>query len=93
MLRFNPLEYGQSSTHPTTFAPSKLIRLAMISPISPDPKISTFLPTIYPSIFTYLCAAPAVNTPAGRSPGIAMAPLVLSRHPIFKIMDLPSSFI
>ena len=60
---------------------------AMISPISPDPKISTFLPTIYPSIFTYLCAAPAVNTPAGRSPGIAMAPLVLSRHPIFKITD------
>ena len=32
--------------HITTFAPSRVIRRAIIIPISPEPKITTFLPTI-----------------------------------------------
>jgi len=37
-----------------TFAPSRVSLLAIISPISPEPKITTLLPTIYPSILIYL---------------------------------------
>ena len=59
MLRFNPPEYGINSATTLTFAPSNVIRLAMISPISPDPKITTSRPGMKPSIFTNLCAVPA----------------------------------
>ena len=59
IFRFRPPEYGISSATALTSAPSKVIRLAMISPISPDPRITTFFPGIKPSMFTRRCAVPA----------------------------------
>ena len=47
-------EYGMSSATTCTLAPSKVILLAMIRPISPEPSITTFRPGMYPSIFTSL---------------------------------------
>ena len=73
-----------SATH-CTFAPSRVIRLAMIRPISPDPRITTFLPGIKPSRFTSFCAVPAEYTPAGRDPGMLRAPLGLSLQPMARI--------
>ena len=67
------------------------MRRAMISPMSPLPRITTRFPGIQPSMFTYRWAAPAVNTPAGRVPGMAMAPRVRSRQPMASTMDLASS--
>ena len=46
-------EYGISSQTAFTLAPSSIIRLAIISPISPEPKITTSFPGRYPFIFTY----------------------------------------
>ena len=60
MLRGSPLLYGISSATPSTSAPSRLMRRAIMSPISPEPSMNTFFPTIYPSILRYLCACPAV---------------------------------
>ena len=39
-------EYGISSQTAFTFAPSRVILLAMMSPISPEPRITTSLPGI-----------------------------------------------
>ena len=46
--------------------------------MSPEPSITTRFPTIFPARLTYFCAAPAVETPLGRSPGVPIAPRVLS---------------
>jgi len=59
-LRVSPLEYGISSTHASTCAPSNVIRRAMMSPMSPEPRITTRRPGIQPSMFTNRCAVPAV---------------------------------
>ena len=40
-------------------------------------------------MFTMRWAAPAVYTPAGRSPAVRMAPLVRSRQPMVRITVLP----
>ena len=45
---------------------AKAVILAMIRPISPEPKITTFRPGRYPSILTRRCAVPAEKIPAGR---------------------------
>ena len=42
-----------------TFAPSNVIRRAMIRPMSPLPRITTSRPGISPSIFTSRWAVPA----------------------------------
>ena len=60
MLRLSPLEYGISSTHASTFAPWNVMRRAMMRPMSPEPRITTRLPGITPSMFTSRCAVPAV---------------------------------
>ena len=62
--------------------------LAIIRPISPEPKITTFFPTIVLVKFIYLWATPALYIPAGLVPGVEIAPLVLSLHPIVKITAL-----
>jgi len=69
----------------------------MISPISPEPRITIFFPGINPSTLTNRCAVPAVYIPAGLVPGMFSAPRVLSRHPIARmtafafILSNPSS--
>ena len=40
------------------------------------------------SILISLCAVPALKMPAGRYPGMASAPLALSRHPIARTIAL-----
>ena len=62
----------------TTFAPSRVRRLAIIKPISPLPKITTLLPVMNPVILQIFCAVPAVVMPATLSPGSIIAPGVLS---------------
>ena len=76
------------SATPITLAPSSFIRLAMIKPISPLPKINTLLPIFNPSTFKYFWATPAHITPLGLSPGVLMAPLVLSIQPAAIMIDL-----
>ena len=49
---FNPEEYGMISTQASTFAPCRVIRRAMISPMSPEPRITTRFPGMKPSRFT-----------------------------------------
>ena len=44
-------------------------------------------------MFKYFCARPAVMTPLDLSPGVAIAPLVLSLHPVETTIDVVSSFI
>ena len=89
-MRVRPPEYGMISTQARTFAPSSVIRRAIIRPISPEPRISTRLPTIKPSQFKSRCAVPAVKIPAGLVPGVPIAPRVLSRHPIARTIDFAS---
>ena len=84
ILRFSPLEVEFISSTICTFAPSKVRRLAIISPISPLPKITTSLPTILPSMLTIFCAVPAVKIPIGRVPLREMLPAVFSLHPTLK---------
>ena len=88
MLRVRPAEYGISSTTAFTWAPSRVILLAMMRPISPEPRMTRFLPGIIPSMFTNFCAFPAVNIPAHLDPGILSAPLGRSRQPIASMMAL-----
>ena len=90
MLRLRPEEYGISSTTANTFAPSISILLAMIRPMSPEPSITTLFPGILPSMFVKYWAVPALNMPAGLSPGIFKAPLGLSLHPIASTMAFVS---
>ena len=78
-----------SLTH-KTFAPSKVMRRAMMSPISPDPKMTTRLPGNQPFKLTYFCAVPALNNPAGRVPAILSAPLLLSLHPMARMTAFAS---
>ena len=85
IFRFNPPEYGISSATTCTSAPSRVILLAMIRPISPDPRITTLRPGRYPSMLTRRCAVPAEKMPAGRYPGILSAPRERSLHPIARI--------
>ena len=59
-----------------------LSRRAMLRPLSPEPRMATRRPGSTPWRLTRRCARPAVNTPAGRSPGTRMAPWVRSRAPI-----------
>ena len=63
------------------------MRRAMMRPMSPEPRITTRLPGMIPSMFTSRCAVPAVNTPAGRVPGMSSAPRGRSLHPIASTMD------
>ena len=99
ILRVSPPESSMISQTAFTSAPSNVILLAMIRPISPDPKMTIFLPGIYPFMFTNFCAVPAVITPEGLSPARLRAPLGLSLHPIASttasafILKHPVSFI
>ena len=70
------------SMHASTFAPWNVRRRAMMRPMSPDPRITTRLPGMMPSMFTRRCTVPAVYTPAGRVPGVISAPRGRSRQPI-----------
>ena len=54
----------------------------MIRPMSPDPRTTTRRPTMRFLVFIRFWAVPAVYTPAGRVPGMAMAPRVRSRQPV-----------
>ena len=72
----------------STFAPSQTMRRAMMSPMSPDPRITTRRPGIMPSMLTRRCAQPAVYTPAGRVPGMFSAPRVRSRQPMARTTAL-----
>ena len=54
----------------------------MISPMSPDPRMTTRRPGRTPFKLTNRWAAPAVKIPAGRPPGIRIAARVRSRAPI-----------
>ena len=65
-MRFKPPEYGISSATQSTFAPSSVMRRAMIRPMSPLPRITTRRPGRQPSMLTSRCAVPAVKMPAGR---------------------------
>ena len=88
MFRLKPPEYGMISTTFLTFAPSSVIRLAIIRPMSPEPNITTSRPGIRPSMFTNFCAVPAEYIPAGLKPGMLSAPRGFSRHPMARITDL-----
>ena len=85
MFLGSPLGYGWISNTASTLAPSNVMRLAMIMPMSPEPKIITWRPTILFFRLMYVWATPAVNTPDGRSPGIERAPRVRSLHPMARI--------
>ena len=63
-------------------APSRVIRRAMMSPMSPLPRITARRPTIFPSMLMNRWAAPAVRMPEHRVPGTEMAPRVRSRQPM-----------
>ena len=52
--------------------------------------MTTFLPGILPSIFTYRWAVPAEYMPAGRKPGMLSAPLERSLHPMARITAFAS---
>ena len=88
----SPDEYGISSTTALTFAPSKVILLAIMRPISPLPSMTTSLPGIYPSIFISFCAVPAENIPAHLLPATLMPPLGRSLHPHATITALALYF-
>ena len=90
-LRRRPLAYGMSSYTPSTEIPSSVQRRAMISPMSPEPKITAREPGLRFSILMYRCARPAVNTPAGRLPGILISPRVRSRQPMARTTARPVS--
>ena len=60
MLRLRPEEYGISSQTIFTFAPSQVMRRAMMRPMSPEPSITTSRPGRYPSMLHRRCAQPAV---------------------------------
>ena len=77
----NPAEYGMISTTAFTSIPLQRKRRAIIRPISPEPTITADLPGSLPLQLSNFCAAPAVKIPAGLPPGVAIAPLVRSRHP------------
>ena len=47
------------STQASTSAPCSFIRRAIIRPMSPEPRITTRLPGMYPSRFTKRWAVPA----------------------------------
>ena len=61
------------------------MRRAMMSPMSPEPKITTRFPGMRPSRFTSFCAVPAVKMPAQRQPGVPSAPRGRSLHPIARM--------
>ena len=82
MLRDRPPGKGRISTTPFTWAPSQTSRRAMISPMSPEPRMTTSRPGRYPSMFTKRCARPAVMIPAGRVPGMSRLPRLRSRQPM-----------
>ena len=90
ILRLRPEEYGISSTTARTFAPSRVILLAIMRPMSPEPRMTTLLPGIFPWILVKYCAVPALNIPAPLSPGMFSAPLGLSLQPMARTMDLVS---
>ena len=90
-LRRRPLAYGMSSYTPSTEIPSSVQRRAMISPISPEPKMTAREPGLRFSILMYRCARPAVNTPAGRLPGILISLRVRSRQPMARTTARPVS--
>ncbi len=82
MFLISPPEYGISSHTAFTSAPSSVMRLAMIRPISPEPRITASLPGRHPFWFTSFCAVPALKIPAGRVPAIFSAPFGRSRQPM-----------
>ena len=90
-LRRRPLAYGMSSYTPSTETPSSVQRRAMISPMSPEPKMTAREPGLRFSILMYRCARPAVNTPAGRLPGILISLRVRSRQPMARTTARPMS--
>ena len=82
MFRSSPPGAGFCSATHSTWAPSRVSRRAMIRPMSPDPRTTTRRPTMRFLVFIRFWAVPAVYTPAGRVPGMAMAPRVRSRQPV-----------
>ena len=46
MFRVRPPEYGMTSMQASTFAPSSVMRRAMMRPMSPEPRMTTRLPTM-----------------------------------------------
>ena len=81
-LRASPPGAGRCSATHRTLAPSRVIRRAMMRPMSPEPRTTTRRPTRRFLVFIRFWAVPAVYTPAGRVPGMAMAPRVRSRQPV-----------
>ena len=81
-LRRRPDGCGINSCTPTTSAPCDAKRRAMISPMSPDPRITARRPGRHPWRFMKFCALPAENTPDGREPARLSAPSPRSREPV-----------
>ena len=81
ILRASPPLCGIISYTPSTCEPSQTRRRAIISPISPEPKITTLSPTFFPSMLMSFCAQPAEKIPAGREPQRLIAPAGFSLHP------------
>ena len=81
-----------SSQTASTFAPSRVIRRAMMRPMSPEPRMTARFPGSSPLRLTNFWAAPAVYTPAGRVPGMPIAPRGRSRQPIARMTARARSF-
>ena len=82
MLRVKPEGVGLASYTPSTSAPSSVRRRAMMSPMSPLPRMTQRRVGSSPSRFVKFCAVPAVNTPAGRVPWMKTCFAVRSRQPV-----------
>ena len=59
--------------------------------MSPEPNMTAREPGLRFSILMDRCARPAVNTPAGRLPGILISLRVRSRHPMARTIARPVS--
>ena len=82
-LRASPVAFSPSTR--LTLAPSSVSRLAIMRPISPEPRITTFFPGSRFWIFIIYWAVPAVYMPEGRLPGVRSCPKVLSRQRMARI--------
>lgn len=84
----NPEHLGNNSYTPRTLAPSNVHLLAIIRPISPDPKITILCPGNWPFKLIIAWAKPAVYKPAGLVPWILTPWRVLSLHPTAVMSEL-----